>query len=181
MTDRPIRFHVSLPATRAHFEASVSFYAQLFGVEPAKRKPGYAKFDVAEPSINLTLNEVEEVRRGDLDHLGIQVWSDDTLTAARQRLTTSGMSVLDEENVECCYAGQNKFWVVDPDGRHVEFFHVLRDVEHHGHQGPVASAKNNACCAPSEDAAASGCCAPEKDASPLKVTSLKARASECCG
>jgi len=180
MTDRPVRFHVSLPATRANFDASVAFYAQLFGVEPAKRKSGYAKFDVAEPSINLTLNEVDEVRRGDLDHLGVQVWSDETLTAARERLTRSGLSVLDEENVECCYAGQNKFWVVDPDGRPVEFFHVLRDVEVHGKPMPADEIKS-ACCAPKAEATASACCAPTEDASPLKITSLKARAAECCG
>jgi hypothetical protein len=183
MDTRPTRFHLSLKASRTRFAEMVSFYERLFGVAPAKRKPGYAKFDVTEPSINLTLNEVDDVKLGEVDHFGVQVWSDEALAAARQRLSAAGMSVLDEENVECCFAGQNKFWLVDPDGRHVELFHVLRDIEHHGKPSPKDDV--TACCSPAEEgstaAAAPACCAPASDATPLKITSLKARASECCG
>lgn len=157
MNDKPLRFHLSLKASRKNFDAMVGFYETLFGVAPAKRKPGYVKFEVAEPALNFTLNQVEHVELDEVDHLGIQVWSDDSLGAARARVRAAGLEVAaDEDDVECCYAGQNKFWVVDPDGRNIEFFHVLRDVEQHGKRLAAASP----CCAPAkgQTGAAAGCC-----------------------
>jgi len=158
MHSRPIRFHISLKASRQKFEESVDFYAMLFGQPPAKHRPGYAKFDVAEPSINLTLNLVDHVAAGDLDHMGIQVWSDETLKQARERIVALGVPVRDETEVGCCYADQNKFWVKDPDGREIEFFHVLRDIDVHSRK----EASEGACCAPSK--ALSPCCTPEQKA-----------------
>lgn len=147
MTDRPMRFHLSLKARPSTFESMIAFYTSLFGAPPVKRKPDYAKFDVAEPSVNFTLNVVPEFTPGEIDHLGIQVWSDATLDAARTRLREAGLAVLDEPDTECCYAGQNKFWVTDPDGRQVEFFHVLHDIEQHGKKRSLATVAS-ACCAP---------------------------------
>jgi hypothetical protein len=151
---RPLRFHLSLNVPRDRFEATVQFYATLFGGPPAKRKTDYAKFEPAEPYVNLAMNAVPQAPLGELDHLGIQVFSDEALSAARARVTAAGLSVRDEHEVECCYAGQNKFWVTDPNGRQVEFFHVLRDVERHGKTVslrtlPVQS--SGACCGPGED------------------------------
>lgn len=154
MTDRPMRFHLSLNVSRERFDAMVAFYATLFGTEPAKRKPDYAKFDLTEPSVNFTLNAVPQSTHGEVDHLGIQVWSDAQLFAARDRVKAAGLAVREEINVECCYAGQNKFWVQDPDGRQVEFFHVLHDVEQHGKRtrlAVAAPAAAGACCGPGQD------------------------------
>lgn len=153
---RPPRFHVALSASRAHFQETVAFYEKVFGTAPSKVKPGYAKFDLAEPALNLSLNQVDEVQRGDLDHLGIQVWSDGAVDAARERMVAAGLAHDDETEVECCYAKQTKVWVTDPDGRKLEFFHVLHDVEHHGRM-PMAeksvATPAAACCAPT-------CCQP---------------------
>ncbi len=146
MTERPLRFHLSLRTRPSTFEAMVAFYTTLFGTAPAKKKPDYAKFDLTEPSVNFTLNVVPEFTPSEIDHLGIQVWSDATLAAARARLVAAGMSALDEPEVECCYAGQNKFWVTDPDGRKVEFFHVLHDLETHGKRS--LATVSAPCCTP---------------------------------
>ncbi len=176
MDVRSIRFHLSLKASRAKFAESVRFYEQLFGAAPSKLKPGYAKFDVSTPDVNLTLNEAERVEKDEIDHLGIQVWSDEQLVAARDRIVGAGMTVRDEREVECCYAGQNKFWVTDPDGRNVEFFHVLHDSERHGKRPDADAsmdAKAAACCSPST---ADACCAPTTNKSEQKPATGKA----CC-
>jgi catechol 2,3-dioxygenase-like lactoylglutathione lyase family enzyme len=154
MTDRSPRFHLALNVAQARFDAMIAFYATLFGAAPAKRKPDYAKFDLREPPVNFTFNAVPETTHGEINHLGIQVWSDAALFAARDRLRAAGLAVREEINVECCYAGQNKFWVQDPDGREVEFFHVLHDIETHGKRRLAtlsAPAAADACCGPGED------------------------------
>jgi catechol 2,3-dioxygenase-like lactoylglutathione lyase family enzyme len=159
---RALRFHVALNASRAHFDATVEFYAKLFGMPPAKRKPGYAKFDVAEPPLNLSLNRIDAVPHGDLNHLGIQVWSAQQLEEARARLEGAGLALEEEHEVECCYARQNKLWATDPDGRKLELFHVLSDVETDGRQprralGMVLEMAledaEAACCAPGKTCA----------------------------
>jgi catechol 2,3-dioxygenase-like lactoylglutathione lyase family enzyme len=155
MSERPNRFHLSMNVPMDMFEATVTFYATLFGGPPVKRKPGYAKFEPAEPYVNLAMNAVPNApSQGELDHLGIQVFDDDTLGAARRRMVEAGLAVLDENEVECCFAAQNKFWVADPTGRRIEFFHVLRDVDADGRKRgklSLASASSGACCAPGED------------------------------
>lgn len=152
---RALRFHVALNASRAHFDETVGFYEKLFGMAPAKRKPGYAKFDVAEPPLNLSLNQVESVPHGDLNHLGIQVWSDEQLEASRERLANAGVALEEQKEIECCYAKQNKFWAADPDGRKLELFYVLADVETDGRKqrrslGMVVDSTDAACCAPGQ-------------------------------
>jgi lactoylglutathione lyase len=162
MTDRPNRFHLSMNVPADRFEQTAAFYTVLFGAQPVKRKPDYAKFEPVEPYVNFTLNSVPHAPHGEVDHLGIQVFSDDTLRAARARIVAAGLTVRDEQEVECCYAGQNKFWVSDPTGRQVEFFHVLRDVEQHGRTGlKILEGTATACCAaePKADAGSTtGCC-----------------------
>lgn len=153
------RFHVALNASRGRFDDSVVFYEKVFGAAPAKRKPGYAKFDLQVPPINLTLNAVDGVARSDLNHLGIQVWSDDELDDARGRLTAAGLSLEEQQGIECCYAKQNKFWLTDPDGRKLELFYVRHDIEQDGRRAPRslkmmagdAAAGDAACCAPGSD------------------------------
>lgn len=153
---RSPRFHVALNASRAHFESTIAFYEKVFGQAPVKRKPGYAKFDLVEPALNLSLNQVDAVAHGDLNHLGIQVWSDEQLDAARARLAAAHVALEEEHEVECCYARQNKFWATDPDGRKLELFYVLADVETDGRKprralGMVAvDGPDAACCAPGQ-------------------------------
>jgi catechol 2,3-dioxygenase-like lactoylglutathione lyase family enzyme len=103
---------------------SVEFYRAMFGIEPVKWKPGYAKFDVQEPPLNLALNEGEVKNRGALNHLGVEVSSTRDVLAARERLQKAGLATVDEMNVDCCFAVQDKVWIADPDGNRWEIFTV---------------------------------------------------------
>ncbi|MGH9943852.1 MAG: ArsI/CadI family heavy metal resistance metalloenzyme [Pyrinomonadaceae bacterium] len=108
-------------------EQSTEFYRKLFGIEPAKVRRRYAKFDVANPPLNLTLNEVSFGEQGALSHLGIQVSSTADVLAMREKWAASGLYTRDEMQTNCCYAIQDKTWVRDPDGNEWEAFVVLED------------------------------------------------------
>lgn len=108
-------------------ERSIAFYRKMFGIEPSKVRRGYAKFDVQNPPLNLTLNEGVVNERGALSHLGIQVRSTEDVLATRQRWSEVGLITRDEMQTNCCYATQDKTWVRDPDGNEWEVFVVLQD------------------------------------------------------
>ncbi len=108
-------------------EKSIEFYQKMLGIEPSKVRNGYAKFDVQNPPLNLTLNQVAFNERGALSHLGIQVASTDDVLAMRKRWAASGLVTRDEMQTDCCYATQDKTWVRDPDGNEWEAFVVLQD------------------------------------------------------
>jgi catechol 2,3-dioxygenase-like lactoylglutathione lyase family enzyme len=108
-------------------EGSIEFYRKMLGLEPSKVRPGYAKFDVQNPPLNLTLNQVSFKERGALSHLGIQVASTADVLAMRERWIERGLVTRDEMQTNCCYAMQDKTWVHDPDGNEWEVFVVLED------------------------------------------------------
>src|SRR5215213_9677361 len=136
-TDR--RIHLGLAVK--NLERSVAFYRTLFGQEPTKTRSGYAKFEVAEPPVNLALNEVGGATgpNNPVAHFGIQVKSTAAVGEVAARLNEAGLETAAEENVTCCYAVQNKAWATDPDGNRWEVYVVLdNDAAHH--QSP------SACC-----------------------------------
>lgn len=108
-------------------EASIEFYKKMFGIEPSKVRTGYAKFDVAEPPLNFTLNQVPFSEQGALSHLGIQVATTDDVAAMKSDWQARGLSAVDELQTTCCYALQDKAWVKDPDGNEWEVFTVIED------------------------------------------------------
>lgn len=108
-------------------ERSIEFYRKLLGIEPLKVRAGYAKFDVQQPPLNLTLNEVPFNERGALSHLGLQVATTDDVLRVRARWRAAGLDTYDEMQTNCCYALQDKTWVRDPDGNEWEAFVVLQD------------------------------------------------------
>ena len=128
---------------------SIVFYRKMFGIEPSKVRSGYAKFDVQNPPLNFTLNEVPFNDAEALSHMGIQVASTANVLSMRQRWAEAGLVTRDEMQTDCCYATQDKTWVHDPDGNEWEVFVVLRDnlPERQTGQGSAA------CCVP-------GCCPP---------------------
>jgi catechol 2,3-dioxygenase-like lactoylglutathione lyase family enzyme len=139
-----LRPHLAL--TVSDVERSIPFYRALFGAEPAKVRAGYAKFEVAEPALNFTLNQGERGNGlGAFNHAGIQVESTDDVLAAKLRLTKVGLAAFDEMNTTCCYARQDKIWVKDPDGTPWEVFAVLED-EPQAHEGEALAATTAACC-----------------------------------
>lgn len=108
-------------------ETSVAFYSRLFGTEPAKRRPGYANFAVAEPPLKLVLIE-NAGHGGTLNHLGVEVEDTEAVDAVQARLSADGLGSVDERDTTCCYARQDKFWVEDtPDGERWEVYTVLDD------------------------------------------------------
>ena len=108
-------------------EQSIEFYKKMLGIEPSKVRTGYAKFDVQNPPLNLTLNQSDFSERGALSHLGIQVASTADVLAMRERWAEAGLITRDEMQTDCCYATQDKTWVRDPDGNEWEAFVVLVD------------------------------------------------------
>ncbi|MCZ6829018.1 MAG: ArsI/CadI family heavy metal resistance metalloenzyme [Gammaproteobacteria bacterium] len=117
------RIHIALNTN--HFEESIAFYSKLFNQEPAKVKPDWAKFDLQDPALNLTLNRSREpLARGDISHLGIEMEDSASVTTMDKHLRAQGLKTRVEENVTCCYALQDKTWVQDPNGHSWEFFFV---------------------------------------------------------
>jgi catechol 2,3-dioxygenase-like lactoylglutathione lyase family enzyme len=108
-------------------DEAVSFYSRLFGAEPAKRRPGYANFAIAEPPLKLVLLE-NPGQGGTLNHLGVEVADIDTVDAEQARLAAAGLASVNERGTTCCYARQDKFWVQGvPDGASWEVYTVLAD------------------------------------------------------
>jgi catechol 2,3-dioxygenase-like lactoylglutathione lyase family enzyme len=108
-------------------EAATAFYARLFGTEPAKRRPGYANFAIANPPLKLVLLE-NPGQGGSLNHLGIEVETVDEVDATQTRLAEHGLASTDERGTTCCYAKQDKFWVEGtPSGERWEVYTVLAD------------------------------------------------------
>jgi catechol 2,3-dioxygenase-like lactoylglutathione lyase family enzyme len=108
-------------------DASITFYRTLFGTEPAKIRPGYANFAVAEPPLKLVLIE-NPGQGGSVNHLGVEVADTDTVDAEQTRLAKAGFASIDERGTTCCYAKQDKFWVEGaPNGEHWEVYTVLAD------------------------------------------------------
>src|SRR3954451_16603372 len=129
-------------------EVATAFYSKLFGAEPAKTRPGYANFAIADPPLKLVLLE-NPGQGGTLNHLGIEVASADDVDAEQARLAGHGLASVDERDTTCCYARQDKFWIEGtPGGERWEVYTVLADsttFSGESDAGPV-------CCAPAEPA-----------------------------
>ncbi len=108
-------------------ELSLEFYKKMLGIEPTKVRTGYAKFDVQDPPLNLTLNQSVFEGRGALSHLGIQVAGTEDVLAMRGRWEEHGLVPREEMQTTCCYALQDKAWVHDPDDNEWEVFTVIQD------------------------------------------------------
>jgi catechol 2,3-dioxygenase-like lactoylglutathione lyase family enzyme len=144
----------------ADIDAAVAFYSKLFATEPAKRRPGYANFSIAEPPLKLVLIEGQGTA-GTMNHLGVEVGTAAEVVAAQARLAEQGVATAVEDNVTCCYAVQDKVWVDDPDGAPWEVYTVLADAEHDAglrRGSDPASCGPGACCSASPSAVASACC-----------------------
>jgi len=155
---------IQLALNVGDIDAAVDFYSKLFGTGPAKRRPGYANFAVAEPPLKLVLIE-NPVGRGDgvagaLNHLGVEVGSAEEVGEATRRLSAEGLAPEVQESTTCCYALQDKAWVNDPDGAPWEVYTVLADaplesglgcstegcgVDEHA-EAVAAPAASGACC-----------------------------------
>ncbi len=116
-------------------DAAVAFYSKMFGTPVNKRKPGYANFAIDEPPLKLVLFELPDAPER-LNHLGVEVFEDEAVTAATERLKAEGMEHLVEDETTCCYAKANKVWAQEPDGLRWEWYRVLDDSETFGTPAP---------------------------------------------
>ena len=160
---------IQLALNVADVDAAVEFYSTLFATEPAKRRPGYANFAVANPPLKLVLFENPEAT-GTLNHLGVERESMDEVAEQADRLEAAGVTLETEGDVACCYARQSKHWVTGPDGQRWENYVVLADahaeLEGSSVAGATAGQAANGCCGGAPAAAtaepeptASACCA----------------------
>jgi len=154
-------FRLQLALNVSDLDAAVDFYSKLFASPPAKRRPGYANFAIAEPPLKLVLIENPDVRgsgvEGALNHLGVEVGTTEEVHVATARLTTEGLEPTVESETTCCYALQEKAWVHDPDGAPWEVYTVLADAPEEADLGCAT----DGCLTPSEPVAvgaARNCC-----------------------
>lgn len=128
-------------------DESIGFYTKLFGTEPAKVRPGYANFAIADPPLKLVLLE-NKGQGGSLNHLGVEVADTDIVDAEQRRLAEVGLASVDERDTTCCYARQNKFWVEGaPNGEQWEIYTVLEDSQTFSGEDASQSAAGQVCCA----------------------------------
>ncbi|HEX3839281.1 MAG TPA: ArsI/CadI family heavy metal resistance metalloenzyme [Acidimicrobiales bacterium] len=153
---------VQLALNVADLDQAIDFYSKLFDTGPAKVRPGYANFAVADPPLKLVLIEDPTQAPGSLNHLGVEVETTEEVTAAHARLAAADLATAVEDQVACCYAVQDKVWVDGPGGEPWEIYTVLADAEMAPGELRSAEPGGAACCASRPDLAATGspssCC-----------------------
>jgi len=151
-----LHIHVSVD----NLEQSIGFYSTLFGVEPSKQKPDYAKWMLDDPRVNFAISA--RGAKAGLDHLGLQAEEKSELAALRERIKHADMQTFSEGEATCCYAKSDKTWVQDPSGLAWETYHTMGEAEFFN-DAPAADTDDGACCAPQAPAqpqaeTKSGCC-----------------------
>ncbi|MGB3410964.1 MAG: ArsI/CadI family heavy metal resistance metalloenzyme [Microthrixaceae bacterium] len=137
---------VQLALNVSDIDQAVEFYSLLFATPVAKRKPGYANFEIADPPLKLVLIEGEG--GGTLNHLGVETTSAEEVSAAEARLSSDGLETTGVDDTICCFASKTETWVTDPDGAPWEFYVKTGDTEQMTDQ-VLAPGESSACCAPS--------------------------------
>ena len=154
------RFHVHVAVD--DLDANVRFYSAVFGAGPSVRKTDYAKWMMEDPRINFAIS-----RRGakaGLDHLGLQVDTDEELDALRSKVADAEISRHEQPDATCCYARSDKYWLTDPQGIAWETYHTLGEAEIFGADSRTRIGEAAACCAPpaktagAENRRAAKCC-----------------------
>lgn len=137
------RFHLHIAVS--DLEASIRFYTVLFKAEPGVVQMDYAKWMLEDPRINFAIS-TRSSKTG-LDHLGLQVESDEALNEIQTRLNQTEQPVTRQENAGCCYARSDKYWSIDPDGIAWEAFHTLDNIPVFGDDNkPGMEPQTSACC-----------------------------------
>ncbi|HUO93895.1 MAG TPA: ArsI/CadI family heavy metal resistance metalloenzyme [Rhizomicrobium sp.] len=130
---------------------SIGFYATLFGAPPSVMRSDYAKWMLDDPKVNFAIS-IRAGRADGVDHLGIQVDSDDELRELAGRLKAAGEATRYQEATTCCYAQSNKVWINDPSGIRWETFHTFGEATTYGEDEPALQQTKSAC------GANAGCC-----------------------
>ena len=136
---------VQLALNVSNIDDAVAFYSRLFDTGVAKRKPGYANFEISDPPLKLVL--IEGAGGGTLNHLGVETESAEEVTAAEARLSNDGLKTTGVDDTICCFAAKTETWVNDPDGAPWEWYVKTGDTEQMTNQ-ILADGKTATCCAP---------------------------------
>ncbi len=168
---------VQLALRVSDLEGSIAFYSSLFGVQPAKRRPGYANFAVTEPPLKLVLIEGEPDKPTVMDHLGVEVETTAEVTEATGRLSELGLFTQVEDDTTCCYAVQDKVWVHGPGAEPWEVYTVKDDSQTFGADGPITSMASIAdtCCG------VTACCTTDETPAEEGATLVEAKTAAGCG
>jgi catechol 2,3-dioxygenase-like lactoylglutathione lyase family enzyme len=129
----------------ADLDKAVDFYSRMFGVEPAKTRPGYANFAIAEPPLKLVLFEGQG-EPGSINHLGVETETADEVVAAEARLTDTGLETTGIDDTQCCYAAKTETWLTGPDDARWEWYVKTGDTEQFSNV-VVDPAEDGASCA----------------------------------
>ncbi|SFU67617.1 ArsI/CadI family heavy metal resistance metalloenzyme [Nitrosospira multiformis] len=138
------RFHVHVAVD--DLNANIRFYSAVFGAEPSVRKPDYAKWMMEDPRINFAISQ--RGAKAGLDHLGLQVDTEEELSALRSQVATAEINRHEQPDATCCYARSDKYWITDPQGIAWETYHTLDKAEIFGADVRVETGEAGACCAP---------------------------------
>jgi len=139
------RFHVHVAVD--DLASNIRFYSTVFGAAPTIEKPDYAKWMLEDPRINFAISQ-RGLKAG-IDHLGLQVETDEELIAQRTQVERAEVAATDQKGAACCYARSDKYWITDPQGIAWETFHTLDAVPVYGSVGrPEVGETKAACCAP---------------------------------
>jgi len=149
------RFHIHIGVEQ--LEKAIRFYSALFGADPVKRKPDYAKWLLEDPRVNFAIST--RTKKNGMDHLGIQVENETELRELRERLKAADIAVVEEGETVCCYAHSDKSWVQDPAGIPWEAYRTMEDAQLFSGQ---SDPNENACCTP-ETMGTPNCCGPSEN------------------
>ena len=145
------RLHVHIAVD--DLDRNIRFYTAMFGAEPTIAKDDYAKWELADPSVNFAISD--RARKTGLDHVGIQADSAEELEALQARLEAAGIAGREQSGTACCYARSDKYWTQDPQGIAWETFHTLDTIP--TFNTGEADATASSCCVPTIPTSG-GCC-----------------------
>ena len=152
---------VQLALRVADLDAAIDFYSRLFDTGPAKRRPGYANFAIAEPPLKLVLLEGAADEATRMDHLGVEVETTDEVAAAAGRLAAAGLTTSRQDDTTCCYAVQDKVWVTGPGDEPWEVYTVKADFRpdlEGSHDLALSAVGGNGSCCTTNDDGTAPCC-----------------------
>jgi len=155
MPEKIMRLQLAINVS--NLDTAVDFYSKMFDTPPAKRKPGYANYEIAEPPLKLVLIENGE-GGGTLNHLGVETTSAREVTDAEARLGDAGLNPTGIEDTTCCYAEKTETWVFDPDGARWEWYVKTADAEQFANSVRTAAPAQVCCDSTDEQPAQASCC-----------------------
>ena len=133
------RMHIHIAVNE--LSESIGFYSTIFGTSPSVEREDYAKWDLNDPAVNFAISK--RGHASGINHLGIQVDSENELAEIAQRLDEAEITSSKQEGASCCYAHSNKHWALDPQGIAWESFHSLGNIPIFGEDTKNKNVNNN--------------------------------------